>query len=126
MLTEGDIISSNGCYYYVKKCGSSGIRAINLSRGTNSTITDEDNIFGMPTYMKLVSMFGGMQCAGFNGMNPMMMTMCDNDSKEFDPMMMMVMCGMFNGNNGMFGTNMVQQQFQPQQNCANTDETIEE
>lgn len=139
MLAEGDIINNNGCYYYVKKCNGC-IKAVNLSNGTNSTIAEEDNIFGMPTHMKLVSMLGGMQCIGSGGINPMMLMMMCGNKDDFDPMMIAMMGGMFNGSGGMFGTGMQQQnpmfgmgmqqfqqmQCQPQQNCTNADETVEE
>lgn len=100
-VTKGDIVKIKETYYYVISENDNKLKAINLSTGTNSSLTTEINIItGTTTYKKVVNLiqgaFGDNTATG--GFNPMMLLLADNKGSGIDLTTLMMMQSMNGGN----------------------------
>ena len=102
-VKKGDIIKMKQTYYYVIAEDNTKLKAINLSTGTNSSLTTEINIITNKTVYKKVTnlMEGGAFGGGATGFNPMMLMLLGD--KEMDLATLMLMQGMTGTNNNAFG-----------------------
>jgi hypothetical protein len=97
-VAEGDVIKFKGQYFQVLEVAENGsIKAVNLAKGTNTTICKETNAFGFNFYYKVTSLvnFDGTPA---NGFNPMMLMLLDKDGGKFDDLLPLMLLG---GNAGI-------------------------
>lgn len=102
-VVAGDIVKIKETYYYVVSEDSNKLKAINLSTGTNSSLTTEINIItGTTTYKKVVNLIeNGFGPNNNNTINPMMLLAMGGDMDMSTLMLMQSMGGNFNGFNPM-------------------------
>ena len=102
-VVAGDIVKIKETYYYVVSEDSNKLKAINLSTGTNSSLTTEINIItGTTTYKKVVNLIeNGFGTTNNNTINPMMLLAMGGDMDMSTLMLMQSMGGNFNGFNPM-------------------------
>ena len=105
-----DVIKVKGEYFQVLKVNTNGsIHAVNLNKGTKSTICKETNAFGFNFYYKVTSLFnGGIAGTPTEGtvqtppaIDPMMLMMLSKDgSSDFDELLPLLM---LSGSQGQLG-----------------------
>lgn len=102
-VVAGDIVKIKETYYYVVSEDSNKLKAINLSTGTNSSLTTEINIItGTTTYKKVVNLIeNGFGSTDNSTMNPMMLLAMGGDMDMSTLMLMQSMGGNSNGFNPM-------------------------
>ncbi|RJE47714.1 hypothetical protein A7K50_03440 [Dehalobacter sp. MCB1] len=87
-VAEGDVIKVKGDYFQILTVKDNGsLSAVNINKGTKSTICKETNAFGFNFYYKVTSLFNNAATDG--AFNPMMLMAMDGNKDDLLPLMLM-------------------------------------